>query len=183
MNEKDIKHDYFTWLVNQVTNKGSIHSQVYWNLLTCLDDIPFEYTIPMDGNRSEDGIDLRYRGYAYSNNIEYAVIERYLDHRDCSVLEMMTALAIRCESMMSDVSFGNRTRYWFEEMIKSLGLIGMDDIHFNEARVREIIRKFLDHRYEPNGRGGLFTLIHPHQDMRNVDIWSQMCWHLTERSI
>ena len=56
----------------------------------------------------------------------------------------------------------------------------MSDENFNEHLVRRNISNFIERRYSRNGRGGLFTVRHCIKDMRNVEIWYQMCWYLDE---
>lgn len=140
----------------------------------------FCYSIDLDGNRASDGVDLRYR-FGDDNGYLQAVIADILDVRGSSILEMMVALCIRCEeSIMDDPDIGNRTTKWFFDMIDSLGLSDMTDENFDEDRVNYILDVFLDREYEPNGKGGLFTLKHPRHDMRNAEIWYQCMWYLDE---
>ena len=173
-----LKESYFNWMCGLIESKSSDYIQ----LLKKLNDIPFRYLIDMDGNRESDGIDLRYR-FGYENKITQHEIAAYLDNRPCSVLEMMVALAIRCEeNIMSDPLYGNRTSEWFWNMVDSLGLTRLDDNHYNEDIVEQAIDVFLDRLYFKNGRGGLFTLKYPgDRDMRSVEIWCQMYWYLDER--
>lgn len=144
----------------------------------CLHDVDFEWLIDMDENRAQDGIDLRDRfirecGYHEEDEV-------YLE-KPCSVLEMMVALAIRAEqTIMDDPDAGNRTGQWFWEMITSLGLGRMDDLNFNRAKAMRTIDRFLDRKYEPNGKGGLFTMPDCERDLRDVDIWYQINWYLNE---
>jgi hypothetical protein len=134
----------------------------------------------MDGNRAEDGIDLRYR-FGYKREYERLMITTYLTDRDCSVLEMLVALAIRCEEhIMDDPDIGNRTGQWFWSMIVNLGLKFMNDKNYNKAYTDKVIFKFLNRAYEPNGDGGLFTIANCKYDLREVEIWYQMCWYLAD---
>ena len=66
----------------------------YKKLLNRLSEIDFQFSIAMDANREADGLDLRYR-FGNEKHIRNYVINRYLDDRPCSVLEMMVALANR----------------------------------------------------------------------------------------
>ena len=105
-------------------------------------------------------------------------IDEYL-FGPCSVLEMMIALSIRCEeSIMDDTEYGNRTGQWFWGMISSLGLSSMTDDMFDKQYATNVINKFLNREYEPNGKGGLFTIRNCKDDLRNVEIWYQLCWYL-----
>jgi hypothetical protein len=152
----------------------------YRQLLSYLHSVDFDYTIPMDGNRAEDGVDLRYR-FGYEYDYDGPIIANYLDDRPCSVLEMLVALAIRCEEhIMDDPDIGNRTGKWFWDMIMNLGLHAMDDTRFDKIYVEGIVYRFLDREYGRNGEGGLFTIPNCRRDLRTVEIWYQMCWYLDD---
>lgn len=170
-----IINDYFEWLWNFTKCRG--HSQNR-KIITLLHNIEFRYSIPMDANREEDGIDLRYR-FITEVGIpkNYQEVYGYLDG-PCSVLEMMIALAIRCEeSIMDDPDIGDRTSEWFWLMMKNLGLDYMSDRKFDRDIAEEKISIFLDRRYKRNGEGGLFV-VNGRKDLRKVEIWYQMCWYL-----
>lgn len=170
-----IINDYFEWLWNFTKCRG--HSQNR-KIITLLHNIEFRYSIPMDANREEDGIDLRYR-FITEVGIpkNYQEVYAYLDG-PCSVLEMMIALAIRCEeSIMDDPDIGDRTSEWFWLMMKNLGLDYMSDRKFDRDTAEEKISIFLDRKYKRNGEGGLFV-VNGRRDLRKVEIWYQMCWYL-----
>lgn len=94
---------------------------------------------------------------------------------------MMIALAIRCEEhIMEDPDIGNRTGQWFWSMLVSLGLGSMSDVQFDPVRVDEILDRFMDHDYAPDGKGGLFTIRNHRFDMRSMEIWYQMNCYLNE---
>lgn len=170
-----IANDYFEWLSDTVC-EGRYHDDIsFRKLLMCLHDTEFTYLIPNDENREADGIGLRRR---------YALLYDHMDdlyylEGPCSVLEMMVALAIRCEEdIMSDTQIGNRTSQWFWNMIVSLGLGSQMDDRFDREYVEDVIHKFLNREYEPNGKGGLFTVRNCDYDLRNVEIWCQLNWYL-----
>ena len=101
---------------------------------------------------------------------------------DTSILEMMLALAIRCEeTIMTDDRYGDRTGEWFWNMIVSLGLGTMNDSRYDRKYINIIIEKFNNRDYKPNGEGGLFTIKNIKKDMRNIEIWYQMCWYLDSK--
>ena len=181
MTENELNNRYFHWMCQLVSMQRYSKGHSYHKLLRFLHSVDFYYTIPMDGNREADGIDLRYR-FGYENSYEESMIAGYLDNRSCSVLEMMIALAIRCEeNIMDDPDIGDRTGQWFWDMVENLGLSDMDDAKYDEAYVNTVIKRFLDRRYKKNGEGGLFTIYRSAgRDMRSVEIWYQMCWHLDE---
>lgn len=171
-----ISNDYFEWIYNLVCGERFSEKLSYKKLLMHLHNTDFIYLIPKDGNRAQDGIDLRYR-FAY----EYTDIEdadSYLKS-PCSVLEMMVALAVRCEeTIMDDPTKGDRTGQWFWNMIVSLGFGGMSDDRYDRFFVDKTLDRFLSRKYEPNGKGGLFTIRNPKRDMRRIEIWYQLCDYL-----
>lgn len=175
MDEQRINDEYFEWMCGLICGNRYAEAVSYRKLLAYLHSIEFTYSIPRDKNRAEDGLDLRYR-FAYETNIKHA--EDYI-YGPCSVLEMMVALAIRCEeNIMDDPSYGNRTGQWFWGMIVNLGLGFMTDSRFDEKFVDDVIFRFLNREYEPDGKGGLFTVRNCKYDLRTVEIWYQMCWYL-----
>ncbi len=176
--KNELINEYFEWMYRLVC--GNVKRVSYRKLLCQLYDRPFDYSIAMDGNRAEDGVDLRYR-FGYENDIEGSVIASCLDDKECSVLEMMVALSIRCEEhIMDNPDIGDRTGKWFLNMIENLGLKKMSDKYFDKRYVTEVLDKFLSHGYERNGEGGLFTVHHDRIDMRSVEIWYQAMWYFDE---
>lgn len=167
--------EYFEWMYDLVCGQRYAKGISFRKLLGFLHDTEFIFTIKRDANRAEDGIDLRYR---FACDSGYSDAEDYLNG-PCSVLEMMIALAIRCEEdFMDDPRMGDRTSQWFWQMIVSLGLGGMMDSEFDIQRAEFVVDRFLNREYEPNGKGGLFTIRHCDQDLRNVEIWYQLCWYI-----
>ena len=75
---------------------------------------------------------------------------------------------------MDDPSLGDRTGQWFWGMITNMGLGSMNDTNFNEWLVNDVVGRFLDRDYEPDGRGGLFRVIGWNRDMRTAEIWHQL---------
>lgn len=167
-----IQHkEYFEWLFDLVCGKRYSKHTSFRKLLIFLHETEFEYFIPNDANRAEDGLSLRYRfSLSFSDEVPDG---------PCSVLEMMVALAIRCEEdIADDPKVGDRTGQWFWGMIVSLGLGAMIDERYDEELAKDIIYRFLDREYEPDGHGGLFTIRGIDCDLRKVEIWDQMCWYL-----
>lgn len=175
MYRRNIYTRYFDWLCEQV------NADCYRELAAYLHSVTFEYTISLDGNRADDGIDLRYR-FGENQSIDDVIIAGTIDRRNpCSVFEMMVALAIRCEEhIMSDSDFGERTELWFKNMLKSLGVDYMTDGEFEPEVAEKIINRMLDRKYNRNGEGGLFTVNHRRADLRTAEIWDQMNWYLDE---
>lgn len=173
MTKEKLSTLYFEWLC-QLTG----HDGAHFKLLEYLYKTPFIYIFPMDGNRAEDGIDLRYK-FGRKRGFKDALIASFLDISPCNVFEMMAALAFRCEEqIMWDPDIGNRTGIWFWEMIRSLGLQSMTDQNYDERKVDQVIQDFLNRNYDPDGRGGLFAIPGFSRDMRDIEIWYQMCAYL-----
>lgn len=172
-----IENDYFEWIYNLVTGKRFTNNISYRKLLMHLHNTEFIYFIDKDENRAADGIDLRSRFASY---YDYKIdVEGYLEDNPCSVLEMMVALSIRCEeTIMDNPQIGDRTGQWFWQMITNMGLGGMYDDMYDKRYVTDVVDRFINRKYQPNGEGGLFTVNNYTRDMRVVEIWVQMCWYL-----
>lgn len=176
-----INEEYFEWLY-ELVYKYRRHSgpdNGFRILLSYLHNTEFRYLIPRDRDRAEEGVYLRYRfASACTHDGLYQTITDCL-RGPCSVLEMMVALALHCEeNIMDDPSMGDRTGQWFWEMIVNLGLGSMTDNRFDEEYVEEVIDRFLDREYEPDGRGGLFRIRGCDVDLTTVEIWHQLNWYI-----
>lgn len=176
-----INNEYFDWMCDLVCGERRARKDIYNKLLTRLHETTFNYIIPMDVNRLEDGINLRYR-FGREKNYDQAMIGAYLDNMPCSILEMMVALAVRCEEdIMCDPDLGDRTDIWFWDMVRSLGLIDMNNVNYYSFHVDEVLERFIRRGYKRNGQGGLFTVTDTQKDMRSIEIWYQMCMYLDEK--
>lgn len=178
MKMADVKMAYFHWMLNIVCKNRYAKNNSFDRLLEHLHSIEFKYHMISDGDRARDGVSLRRRFALSMSDMSYTYIIRCLDG-PCSILEMILALAIRCEEeIMNDPQVGDRTSQWFWGMITNMGLGGMADRRFDEEYVDDIIARFLERKYEPNGRGGLFYIRNSEVDVRRVSIWVQMCYYL-----
>jgi hypothetical protein len=172
--EELLNKEYFDWLCSYVGGRSRR------KLLQFLYRTPFVYTVPLDGNRYEEGVNLRYQ-FGDEKHIHYRYVTGWLDNRDCSVLEMMVALSLRIETHITgDPDYGDRTSFWFNEMLKSMHLDTMVDSFFNEEEAEERVSCMLQRRYLRNGDGGLFTLKRTRKDLRHVEIWYQAMWFIDE---
>ena len=176
--QQAFENEYFEWLYNYVC-KNKVNSKIsYRKLFAMLYDTEFIFSIPNDINRALDGEYLRYR---FKTEIEEreGISIPYEINGPCSVLEMLIALAIRCEeTIMDDPRYGDRTTQWFWRMMSNLGLGLMTDDIYDREYVKERIDILLNHEYEPNGKGGLFYIRDCKEDLRYVEIWAQLCWYL-----
>lgn len=156
---------YFDWLINLVCTLP--YKKSYISLLSELYDIPFRYDAkiaPNDVYRMDAGSALQF---------EYASITGDYISRPCSVLEVMIALARKGENISGVL----KSVDWFWMMVDNLGLSSMYERHFKVDYVRAVIERFLDRDYSPNGSGGLFYIPGIKDDLRQVEIWYQMCWY------
>lgn len=176
MTRIEVNKDYFQWMYDLVCDCRFAKTNSYRKLLSYLHNVEFKYHIVNDSDRAHDGVNLRHRFALLSNDYNYV-----MDclNGPCSVLEMIVALAIRCEeTIMVDPQIGDRTGQWFWKMIVNLGLGSMTDSRFDDLYVDDAVTRFLHREYDYDGKGGLFTIRNSNCDLRNVSIWNQMMWYL-----
>lgn len=173
-----IEYEYLEWLVGMSVDLCSEYGS-YKSLFEYLYSREFYSDVGNDCNRAEDGLELRLR-FAEQSEYTYHDIYLYLTS-SCRILEMMVALACRCEEhIMGDPEIGDRTGVWLMTMLDSLGIIELTDENWDESAAKNAIDIFLAHKYKRNGDGGLFRLESQKEDLRTVEIWYQMCWYLDE---
>ena len=154
MTEREIDNEYFKWMCSIVCDDFE-DMPSYTKLLKHLHNKEYTYVIDMDGNRAQDGLDLR-RHFAFEDDYSPAIVTKALINRPCMVLEMMVALAARCEvTIGDDIRYGDRTHIWFWNMIKSLGLTSMNDARYTTSIYRTMPHELLTNRkylnkYHPN---------------------------------
>lgn len=138
-------------------------------LLQYLNSKAFYAIMEMDENREGWGLNLR-------TNVDYDI------QGPCSMLEMLVGVAARIEEVhLYDWSIGDQTPVWFWTMIQNLGLIHQTDERFNYRKVDDVVSRFLNRDYAPNGKGGLFIIEDDTIDMREISIWQQVQRWLIER--
>lgn len=173
MTKEQLERIYFQWICKLVKADDQ-NLKLLWHLF----EREFIFSLPMDANRADDGINLRYR-FAYEEGYDDRIVALYLDDKPCSMLEMIAALALRCEEhIMNDDEFGDRTSVWFWKMLSNLGLVSMKK--YNKERIDAILDLFMSREYSPDGHGGLFIINEQTKDLRNVEIWNQMHAYLNE---
>ena len=174
--KSSVKADYFQWLCERVGVTGMSGGESnYYILLGILHNTPFRYYIPQDENRAEDGKELR-KDYAIANcaGNEFEA----LNEGDCSVLEMLVALASRMEFELSGPNYAAEPMedecFWM--LIENLGLSKYTDEsgYGWKDSVLSILNRFMERRYDANGRGGLFPLSKTTTNQRTLEIWYQM---------
>lgn len=169
---------YYQWLLDKING----YTEPYYNyslLLSELHSIPFTYSIAMDGNRASDGVRLRWT-FMDEENIPDLF---YKDGIECSVLEMLISLSIRCDVDIMGDNDGKNVYAYFWIMIQNLGLDKCTDDHFDPNYVHQQIRKWLDRSFRRNGEGSPFPLQRCRTDQRKIEIWFQMNAYLNENFI
>lgn len=168
---------YFVWLYSQVGSvKNRNRSTTYWKLLRLLYQKEFTWSrkFDLDGNRAQDGKDLRGDFLRETNSL---VDEPGWLELECSMLELLIALSNKL-AWEGD----GEPKDWFWDMIKNLGLDECTDAHPPDPDIVDhILNKVINRDYAKNGAGGLFPLMKPKQDQRDVELWYQANAYLLER--
>lgn len=176
-NANRLEQEYYEWLTDLIPNWHNNYS----TLLKCLYETPFRVTLLMDENRVGDGLSMRTR-FVWSHGLGVTERDILKRQRPCSVLEVMIGLAQRFEEeYMTQFSDEDTIETWFGPMIRSLGLDGYDDGHFDLYGFDRAMQAFFDRTYSPDGLGSLFYIPGTTTDMRQVEIWQQMMlWASTQ---
>lgn len=168
MKNNYVLDDYFDWLYFQIKKRKSFRK-----LLMTLHDIEFDYSLEYDANRADDGVNLRW--YYVKDGGDEDILSW---KSPCSVLEMIFALAIHMEKILDEPDNKMDVRHWVWFMIDNLGLSEMDDKHFDKEYVHRRIEIFLNRDYEPDGDGNVICIPDCVCDLRDMEIWQQMCWYI-----
>lgn len=170
---------YLEWLYTQIAAVTNLNpSRSYWQLVKQLQTTPFHIYIHNDGNRAENGKQLRYE---FLNDTGYVLYDPYdlWMNLDCSILEMMIALA-REVALLVD----STTLEWFWIMMTNLEIDKFSDDLYEMNIAQEVDEKLgiLNQRiYSADGRGGLFPLRNNQgRDQRRVELWYQKEAYLLE---
>ena len=172
---------YTAFLYGMIDN-----AKEYDVLLGVLHGIPFYSLVPNDGNRGEDGRQLR---QTFIDNmgdrnllLNYHLIDSNLG--DCTVLEMLLALSDRLVFETIDSEWEKTRSEWFFILLENLSIEIYDNSYVRPDQIRMRIEgkvnTFLDRKYDSHGVGGLFPLKNPRQDQRKVEIWYQMSAYIME---
>jgi hypothetical protein len=168
---------YLDWLFKQITeeidqNRNSPRS--YWLLAVELFQKEFDWFVPNDDNRVEDGRILREEFFDETA----AGSDREWLEQGCSMLEMLVALSRRCA-----FETGEEPLNWFWVLMANIGLDAFDDNRFDhdfKLDIDVILDRIIHRTYGADGRGGLFPLSNPTRDQREVEIWYQMASYILE---
>ena len=83
------------------------------------------------------------------------------------------------QDILQNDDIGNRTSIWFWMMMENMELHIMDERRYDDYYVNQVIDKFLNRKYGPNGEGGPFYLPYSSKDLREVELWYQAMWFIT----
>ena len=159
---------YFKWLLSLVGGGDN-----YRLLLTCLSEDPFTWVpdFEMDSDRAEDGIALR--------NVYSSVTGKRLDvfSEECSVLEMLIALAARIDRDIFGEPDNEYRSEIFWRMLDNAGLLIYTDRYFDSNAVVNIVDNIMLRQYDRKGTGSFFPVRNDYVNQRANTIWDQMnCW-------
>lgn len=175
-----IRAEYFQWLCGLVGMDEPDHS--YWTLARILHRRNFYWSVDNDGNRWEDGVRMRLIFEDETNYSDYSCLDG-----DCSILEMLIALAIRIADTLGTGDNGD-IQWWFWRLIENLweeDMVLLEDGElilgdYTDYLFCQKLDIWLDRRFRRSGKGGLFPLRHAKKDQRKVEIWYQMQAYLME---
>jgi hypothetical protein len=170
---------YFDWLCEKV-NPSRPATDISWDrLLAQMFNTDFFWSIPNDDNRAFDGKVLRDQ-FAYEEGLQrYSEIIR----DECSLLEMLIALAERCDVdiMAIQQPTERQAGHWFWIFLENCGVLEYDDRHYDATMVEVIFSQVMRRNYLYNGVGGFFPLQIASEDQREVELWYQMNEWLEEK--
>lgn len=162
-----LRNMYFQHLIWKC---GLERDKKYQKILKALYNIDFTYVIERDDNRESDGLDLR-REFKIPK--EFISLRLAFENQTCSVLEMLIGLAFRIDrEFLDDVDAGG----FLIEMVNNL--------FSNRGKVmfyREIVDKWLERDFLPDGDGSPFPVKHDPRDQRELEIWDQVMSYINEK--
>ena len=185
----DMESVYFEWLYNHIgvlANPNPARSYIL--LAEQLHRKDFAWTVPMDSNRAFDGIALREEFISERGVSDHDWFGRARDisswlREPCSMLEMMIAVARRTAYETYVDGERNLAGDWFRMFLTNMGINSYTDDRYNDSvaqRINAALEVVINRTYSANGKGGLFVLKNPKEDLRNVEIWYQMSEFVVE---
>lgn len=176
--------DYILWVCEAKLAMTATETRKYTKLYEKLARIEFVWIHPRDENRAADGLCLR-KDFSYEMG-EYIDSDEILPK--CTVFEMIAGLAYRCEhQIMRNLSYGDRSKKWFYEMLENLGLLDFDNKSWDsesEDQVFNIVHDFLYRKYRVDGSGGgLFPIKRRSLNQKTEEIWVQCMAYLNENYV
>lgn len=180
MESRNVIELYFQWLTDQVCSRQE--KRDYEDLMRLLYSTTFTYELERDGNRAADGVNLRSK-FADEYGIDFETRHNAITG-PCTVLELLIGLADRAVFSMIDgeITGEKDEMHWiFWKMLENLGLVALKNAQYSRSKAKRRIDVFMNRKYAYNGEnGGLFVVREPAEDLREVEIWKQMCWYISE---
>ena len=166
-----VDNEYYNWLVDQIAYDVYVEYEDVQKL-EILSEIPFTWSVANDDNRAKDGLQLR---SIFMDEQNWSTVPFY--GKECTMLEMMVALAMRIENdIMYDPDISDRTSLWFWTMYDNLGLRNAPI-----CATFDICATFCARNFDKSGTGGMFPLRQNHgKNQQKVEIWGQMQAYLME---
>lgn len=157
---------YFDWLCMIDIPDGYRRSD-YSMLLNLLMNTEFHWVVPRDENRAKDGLELR-------DIYEQETGEWCDAYGSCSVLEMLTALAIRCnDEIMYNPDDPKRADIWFWMFIENLGLAVFKNENSHPQPQTAILRILNSHK--------MFSFPEQPPNFDKMELWCQLNHYLMWR--
>lgn len=169
-----LTEDYLRWLAPQIREAQSGNPiREYWDLLAIMSQKKFDWFVPNDDNRIEDGKALRVE-FCYAQHIRPDALRNL---GPCSFLEVLVGLSRRLAFVAGGSAPG-----WAWTLITNLELNRMSDpISGRSARkANDILDRCIRRDYTPDGQGGFFPLAWPNEDQTQVELWYQMAAFIDE---
>lgn len=164
---------YFTWLTDQVEHiKSKDVSKTYLSLLRDLFNTEFQWSVPHDDNRAEDGYDLRDE-FISESDLE---VDPEWESLGCSMLELIISLARGLSFVAEGESAG-----WFWELLHNADLLVTDGL-YDHKHTKEVLDRIIFRKYERDGMGGFFPLHDPKEDQREVELWYQLNTYVLDQT-
>lgn len=166
--------DYIEWLCKERLLLEKDEMQTYFKLFDCMLNIDFCSGHPNDVRRENEGLNLR-EDFEYETGL-------YLEGLSprCSFLEMLVALAYRCErQLMRSSYYGDRTSKWFFDMVHSLGLGKFTSSNWSSRSKENVIRICED---AMDRKISLFDYRNANENI-NEEIWKQLCCYINEKYV
>ena len=166
-----LTEDYLRWLAPQIRDVNK--SPTFWDLFTAMFEKEFEWFVPNDDNRLQDGLDLRAE-FCYANHIRAGSLKSLGPAR---FLEVLIGLSRRMS-----FNAGGSSQEWAWQFVVNLELNRMSDplgrrrLH----RVNDILDTVIRRTYTPDGVGGFFPLAWPDEDQTQKELWYQMAAYIDE---
>lgn len=182
----EIIDNYLRWLYFDVLDGPERRFKTYNSLFETLLLEPYIPLHHMDRNRFKDALTMRNEyilGDLVGYGGPYESSEECKDCKDeiedilpeCSVLEMLIALAVRMEKeIMAPANGDNDYFRWFWGMICTLELDDFDEKHYDEGWIKKITDDFL------RGERYIFRLKGGPEVNDGLQIWDQMNRFLVE---